>query len=46
MRSFCELLAAVVAAGSFGAAVALTAATGPDSFHHHSGTQPYVRVIR
>mgnify|MGYP003116265310 CR=1 FL=1 len=46
MKSFCELLAAVVAAGSFGAALALTAATEPGAFHHHSGTQRYVRVVR
>ncbi len=46
MRSFWELLAAVVAAGSFGVAVALTAATEPGAFHHHSGTQPYVKVVR
>jgi hypothetical protein len=44
MNSFIQLLAAVVAAGSFGVAVAQTAMVEP--LQQHSGTQSYVRVVR
>ena len=44
MNSFLQLVAAMVAAGSFGVAVAQTAMTEP--LQQHSGTQPFVRVIR
>ena len=44
MNSSLQLLAAVIAAASFGVAVAQTAMLEP--IQQHSGTQPYVRVIR
>jgi len=44
MNSSLQLLAAIVAAASFGVAVAQTAMLEP--VHQHSGTQPYVRVVR
>ena len=44
MNSFIQLLAAVVAAGSFGVAVAQIAMLEP--MPQHSGTQRYVRVVR
>jgi len=44
MNSSIQLLAAVVAAASFGVAVAQTAMLEP--MQQHSGTQRYVRVVR
>ena len=44
MNSPIQLLAAIVAAASFGLAVAQTAMLEP--VPQHSGTQPYVRVVR
>ena len=44
MNTLLNLLAAYVAAGSFGVAFVMTALEQP--LQQHSGTQPYVRVIR
>jgi hypothetical protein len=44
MNSFAQSIAAVIAAGCFGAAVAQTAMQQP--FQSHSGTQEFVRVVR
>jgi|TARA_Y100000289_G_scaffold26720_1_gene26277 uncharacterized membrane protein YqgA involved in biofilm formation len=44
MNSFLQFAAAMIAAGSFGVAVAQTAMVEP--LQQHSGTQPYVRVVR
>ena len=44
MNSFLQFVAAMVAAGSFGVAVAQTAMTEP--LQQHSGTQSYVRMVR
>lgn len=44
MNSPIQLLAAIVAAASLGLAVAQTAVFEP--VLQHSGTQPYVRVVR
>ena len=44
MNSSIQLLAAIVAAASFGVAVVQTAMLEP--MPQHSGTQRYVRVVR
>ena len=44
MNSFLQFVAAMVAAGSFGVALAQTAMVEP--LQQHSGTQSYVRVVR
>ena len=44
MNSSLQLLAAIVAAASFGVAVAQTTMLEP--MQQHSGTQGYVRVVR
>ena len=44
MNSSSQLLAAIVAAASFGGAVAQTAMLEP--VQQHSGNQRYVRVVR
>ena len=44
MNTLLNLLAAYVAAGSFGVAFVMTALEQP--LQQHSGTQSYVRVIR